>query len=600
MAADFIQNFSASYSPLHRHLVGHKQQQQTQSLIQEVTSDSFLHTVMDSQRDVLLLYYSAWCGFCSVLNHVFLQLARLFQGNGALTVARVNVGRNDLPWEFMVDHLPSVLFFPRHRSQTLHSLSHVGQTCVCFILNRYRFPQEADEREVSGKHAHDGSQPAAVHSAAHWPRPWEESGHGVEPKSLLEAELRALQREVFSLHQARERLSQQLAVLWRENRRLALHTHTLETQNAELQEQSGRLETLYREKTRQLTDTVHRLQELADASEELLKENTLHKVLLNILRERDGRDADTRDTDGKEEEGQDTDKREGKSDFIQNFSASYSPLHRHLVGHKQQQQTQSLIQEVTSDSFLHTVMDSQRDVLLLYYSAWCGFCSVLNHVFLQLARLFQGNGALTVARVNVGRNDLPWEFMVDHLPSVLFFPRHRKQMSVKFPENTPMTVPNLLRFILQHTGHAPWEESGHGVEPKSLLEAELRALQREVFSLHQARERLSQQLAVLWRENRRLALHTHTLETQNAELQEQSGRLETLYREKTRQLTDTVHRLQELADASEELLKENTLLKVLLNILRERDGRDADTRDTDGKEEEGQDTDKREGKCEAS
>ncbi len=38
-------------------------------------------------------------------------------------------------------------------------------------------------------------------------------------------------------------------------------------------------------------------------------------------------------------------------------------------------------------------------------------------------------------------------------------------MSVKFPENTPMTVPNLLRFVLQHTGHAPWEEeSGTGAE----------------------------------------------------------------------------------------------------------------------------------------
>lgn len=274
------------------------------------------------------------------------------------------------------------------------------------------------------------------------------------------------------------------------------------------------------------------------------------------------------------------------ADFIQNFSASYSPLHRHLVGNKQQQQTQSLIQEVTSDSFLHTVMDSQRDVLLLYYSAWCGFCSVLNHVFLQLARLFQGNSAITVARVNVGRNDLPWEFMVDHLPSVLFFPRHRKQMSVKFPENTPMTVPNLLRFVLQHTDHTPWEESGGGVEPRSLLEAELQALQQQVFSLHRARERLSQQLSVLWRENRRLTLHTHTLETQNAELQEQSGRLETLYREKTRQLSETVHRLQMLADASEELLKENTLLKVLLTVLRERDGQE----EADGQE----------GKCEAS
>uniref|UniRef100_A0A671N766 Thioredoxin domain-containing protein n=1 Tax=Sinocyclocheilus anshuiensis TaxID=1608454 RepID=A0A671N766_9TELE len=282
-------------------------------------------------------------------------------------------------------------------------------------------------------------------------------------------------------------------------------------------------------------------------------------------------------------------------DFIQNFSASYSPLHRHLVGHKQQQQTQSLIQEVTSDSFLHTVMDSQRDVLLLYYSVWCGFCSVLNHVFLQLARLFQGNSALMVARVNVGRNDLPWEFMVDHLPSVLFFPRHRKQMSVKFPENTPMTVPNLLRFVLQHSDHAPWEESGRGAEPQSLLEAELQALQRQVFSLHRAREHLSQQLSVLWRENRRLTLHTHTLETQNAELQEQSGRLETLYREKTRQLSDTVHKLQELADASEELLEENSLLKVLLTVLRERDGWEGDSRDTDGQEEaDGQEEERQE------
>ncbi|XP_043114082.1 thioredoxin domain-containing protein 11 isoform X3 [Puntigrus tetrazona] len=283
-------------------------------------------------------------------------------------------------------------------------------------------------------------------------------------------------------------------------------------------------------------------------------------------------------------------------DFIQNFSASYSPLHRHLVGHKPQQQTRSLIQEVTSDSFLHTVMDSQKDVLLLYYSAWCGFCSVLNHVFLQLARLFQGNSALMVARVNVGRNDLPWEFMVDHLPSVLFFPRHRKQMSVKFPENTPMTVPNLLRFVLQHTGHAPWEEPGGGAEPRSLLEAELQALQQQVFSLHRARERLSQQLSVLWRENRRLTLHTHTLQTQNAELQEQSEQLETLYREKTQQLSDSVHRLQELADASEELLEENTLLRVLLSVLRERDAQDTQRQEEDRREEvEGQ-----EGKCEAS
>lgn len=139
-------------------------------------------------------------------------------------------------------------------------------------------------------------------------------------------------------------------------------------------------------------------------------------------------------------------------------------------------------------------------------------------------------------------------------------------MSVKFPEDTRITLPNLLRFILNHSSPSPQSKAA----PKALLEAELRNLQGEVLSLQRARERLSQQLAALWRENRRLALHTQELRTQNAELQEQSLRLETLYREKRRQLTEAVKRLQELADASEDLLNENSLLKVLLAVLRER------------------------------
>ncbi|KAB5523798.1 hypothetical protein PHYPO_G00156550 [Pangasianodon hypophthalmus] len=258
--------------------------------------------------------------------------------------------------------------------------------------------------------------------------------------------------------------------------------------------------------------------------------------------------------------------REALERFIVNFSAPYSPLHRHLVGASEAPPPQSLIQEVTTQSFRAVVMDTERDVLLFYYTGWCGFCTVLNHVLLRLARLFQGNSAFTVARVNVDLNDLPWEFMVDHLPTFLFFPRHRKHMSVKFPENTRVTLPNLVRFIFNHSSPSPQGKAG----PKALLEAELRTLQGEVLSLQRARERLSQQLAALWRENRRLALHTQELQSHNAELQEQSTRLETLYQEKSRQLTEAVKRLQELANASEDLLDENSLLKVLLAVLREK------------------------------
>ncbi|XP_005938542.1 thioredoxin domain-containing protein 11 [Haplochromis burtoni] len=275
--------------------------------------------------------------------------------------------------------------------------------------------------------------------------------------------------------------------------------------------------------------------------------------------------------------------------FIRNFSAPYSLLQRHLVGEEDRkgaeeeasrsdEHTQSpprfLITELTTSSFLPSVMDLQKDVLLFYYTQWCGFCSVLNHIIIQLARLLQGNGTITVARVNVARNDLPWEFMVDHVPSILFFPRYRKHLSVKFPDNLPITLPNLLRFILQHSGslhhvHKPSVETeGPGHSP--FLGSEFLTLQREVQALHHARERLSQQLAQLWRDNRRLKFEARALETENAELQRERRSLEEQHREKSRQLSEAVRRLQELADASENLLNENTLLRVLLRALTDR------------------------------
>uniref|UniRef100_A0A3P9MSI0 Thioredoxin domain containing 11 n=1 Tax=Poecilia reticulata TaxID=8081 RepID=A0A3P9MSI0_POERE len=212
---------------------------------------------------------------------------------------------------------------------------------------------------------------------------------------------------------------------------------------------------------------------------------------------------------------------------------------------------------------------SLQDVLLFYYTHWCGFCSVLNHVLIQLARLLQGNHTITVARVNVARNDLPWEFMVDHVPSILLFPRHRKHLSMKYPTDLPITLPNLLRFIMQHSDSlrqangssaaVPGSASGSGSSSSAVLHAEFLALQHEVQALHHARQRLSQQLAQLWRENRQLKFDIRGIEQS----------LERQMQEKSRQLAEALKRLQELADASETLLNENVLLKVLLRALRD-------------------------------
>uniref|UniRef100_A0AAQ5YYW9 Thioredoxin domain-containing protein n=1 Tax=Amphiprion ocellaris TaxID=80972 RepID=A0AAQ5YYW9_AMPOC len=269
--------------------------------------------------------------------------------------------------------------------------------------------------------------------------------------------------------------------------------------------------------------------------------------------------------------------------FIRNFSAPYSVLQRHLVGDEDRRGAEQeakrpaehqhsppglLITELTTSTFLPS------DVLLFYYTQWCGFCSVLNHIIIQLARLLQGNSTITVARVNVARNDLPWEFMVDHVPSVLLFPKYRKHLSVKFPDDLPITLPNLLRFILQHSGSLHYTDKP-SVEAESpglsaVLRAEFLTLQREVQALHRARELLSQQLSQLWRDNRQLTFDARSLEAENAELQRERRSLEEQHREKSRQLEEAVGRLQELADASENLLNENTLLRVLLRALKDR------------------------------
>ncbi|XP_059549159.1 thioredoxin domain-containing protein 11 isoform X4 [Myotis daubentonii] len=164
----FIQNFSVLYSPLKRHLIGSDSAQfPSQHLITEVTTDTFWEIVLQKQ-DVLLLYYAQWCGFCPSLNHVFIQLARLLPTD-TFTVARIDVSQNDLPWEFMVDRLPTVLFFPCNRyinwslSSSLPRFVLQISLCLLFLTCR---GQKGPKCEIPRRSSHHPSKPAEVHFAS--------------------------------------------------------------------------------------------------------------------------------------------------------------------------------------------------------------------------------------------------------------------------------------------------------------------------------------------------------------------------------------------------------------------------------------------------
>ncbi|XP_053132881.1 thioredoxin domain-containing protein 11 isoform X2 [Hemicordylus capensis] len=265
--------------------------------------------------------------------------------------------------------------------------------------------------------------------------------------------------------------------------------------------------------------------------------------------------------------------------FIQNYSVLYSPLKRHLVGDSARPSrlpAQHIIQEVTTDTFQEAVLKSEKDVLLLYYAPWCGFCMSLNHIFIQLAQILPPDNFI-VARVDVSRNDLPWEFMADRLPTILFFPTNRQAQSAKFPADVPVTLPNLLKFLLLHTSPAttPSGSNPHlsGCLQKetvlhqghiSHLEREIQKLRAEIQALHQAQAHLQGQLSETRREEQRLQLETRVLKKQQGALQSHREHLQALYEQKARELEAMAEKLQELADASENLLAENTLLKVLV------------------------------------
>ncbi|KAG8558334.1 hypothetical protein GDO81_016955 [Engystomops pustulosus] len=260
--------------------------------------------------------------------------------------------------------------------------------------------------------------------------------------------------------------------------------------------------------------------------------------------------------------------------FIQNFSKVYSPLRHHLASDTTLSMSgPQLITEVTSSTFRQVVLDSRKDVLLLFYTTWCGFCATLNHIFIRLTQLL-ATDSLIVARINIAQNDLPWEFIVDRVPTIMFFPQNRKDGSVKYPEDMQINVPNLLRFILKYAtlpssatdppASCPMHYLRYKEDHVSYLEREIRRLRAEIEVLHEAQDQLAEHISEARRDAQELRVQKQKLEQHNKALEEHKEQLQALYEQKAREAGTMADKIKELVAASESLLAENALLKFLV------------------------------------
>lgn len=107
------------------------------------------------------------------------------------------------------------------------------------------------------------------------------------------------------------------------------------------------------------------------------------------------------------------------------------------------------VMELDTSTF-RAVIEQPKDVVVLVYARWCGMCMAMSHTFLHLAHYFHTSTDITFARVNGESSDLPWEFTMESYPTIIFFPANRKADSVAFPYSISLTLPNLIRFVLQH------------------------------------------------------------------------------------------------------------------------------------------------------
>lgn len=108
------------------------------------------------------------------------------------------------------------------------------------------------------------------------------------------------------------------------------------------------------------------------------------------------------------------------------------------------------VEELNFSNFKSKVLENKKNVVLLYYTPYCAFCSAVSHVFLTVAHTLKSVSTLKFARIDGDNNDLPWEFTVHRFPSILFFPSRLKSDSYIFPASTEITVQNLVQFILSN------------------------------------------------------------------------------------------------------------------------------------------------------
>ena len=95
------------------------------------------------------------------------------------------------------------------------------------------------------------------------------------------------------------------------------------------------------------------------------------------------------------------------------------------------------------------VINNDTDVLVYYYTQWCGPCKAMYPTYEKLAKLGASSDRVTIAKIDADANDVSDD--IRGFPWFKLFPAGSKEKPVLY--DGPWTVEGWANFVRDHGGH---------------------------------------------------------------------------------------------------------------------------------------------------
>ncbi|KAL5007449.1 hypothetical protein ScPMuIL_016255 [Solemya velum] len=103
---------------------------------------------------------------------------------------------------------------------------------------------------------------------------------------------------------------------------------------------------------------------------------------------------------------------------------------------------------VVGKSFQDIVLDEEKDVLIEFYAPWCGHCKKLEPEYKKLAKKFQKEKKIVIAKMDSTVNDAPDNFKTTGFPTIYFAPATDKANPIKYEGDR--SIDDISKFIKKH------------------------------------------------------------------------------------------------------------------------------------------------------